>query len=993
MIDNSTYAVLDPEFWAPLDQKTVTPEFRGLVGRVLGDGWSVIPGGVWTHYHPPAWSGARQGWKLHVSATPANAREVLERVAAVLRDDPAAFKTAADAQVLSVLLSKNWPREGGGKFVTVYPADEAHFQRLGRALATATEGLDGPYILSDRRVPGSRIVFYRYGEHLPTESLDPRGFRVHHVVAPDGGQASDRRRGYYQHPDWVEDPYGARPVQVIDTPQKKVTLAGRFEVQGALAYSNMGGIYHAHDLERDAPVVVRERRPCTGWIDPQTDAVALLKKEARILRTMDGTGWTPAFVAEFGVWEHHYVAMERVRGTMLRDFALSRYFARKSIASPRRLFQVFRHLVLELVRGVEAFHERGIIVRDLTVNNVIVRPDRSLCFIDFEYAWERDGGQAFAAKIHTPGFASPEQVAGHAPTEGDDFHALGAVVVELCAMLAPGLGLNRAGVFRAAEMMMDEVGLPRALLEVARGLMDPDPAARWDGDAVRRALGAVRASTVPWTPREPAKRAPGSPGARPREGVQSEVAEACEAVCRFFETAASPERDDRLWPASPEAHQINAVCIQFGACGPVEYVRRVRGAVPEAWLDWVERRATPGRCPPGLFVGRAGVAATLAACGRADAARRLIREAVEETPLPHASLYHGAAGVGVAALALADAVGEPALRDAAVEIGDGLARRAVRRTRGIAWPNEDGSIPCGLASGGSGVSLFYTYLGAATGEARWWELARRALEWELAQVSWSAGYAFWPAARYGRRKSYRSPHVSFGTAGVAMAAARLYACTGDASLLPWLEHCAEMLSFRWTNKLWHDMGYAGIGETLLDLHAATGDERHRIHALRTAEALLPHQVRTRLGTAFPGGGLNRVAADFGMGASGVALFLHRLVHGGHRAFFPDHLLPGWPAAAPASIPSSSIGAGSIGTASTEPGSTGSESTRTEAGPIAAYPTSASSASPAPAGSASILVPVAAEGLSGGSGPGTSDGGGAPRPAGRARAKGRARTPA
>jgi len=89
------------------------------------------------------------------------------------------------------------------------------------------------------------------------------------------------------------------------------------------------------------------------------------------------------------------------------------------------------------------------------------------------------------------------------------------------------------------------------------------------------------------------------------------------------------------------------------------------------------------------------------------------------------------------------------------------------------------------------------------------------------------------------------------------------------------------------------MGLAGWGETLLDLHAATGEARYRQVALRHAEALLAVRVETRFGTAFPGGGLNKVASDHGGGTSGIALFLHRLVHGGNRAFFPDHLLPGW----------------------------------------------------------------------------------------------------
>jgi hypothetical protein len=896
--DDAPFAVLDSEFFTPFDRWSPGPEFRSAVAAVLPDqGWTVRPGGVWTHVHPAGWRGIAQGWKLHVSTLPRNAEEVLRRVAGVLRDDPAAFKFASDHRILDLTLTRNWPREGGGKFITIYPADEEHFRRLGRALADATAEFDGPYVLSDRRVPGTRVVFYRYGEHLANEALDAYGNRVARLAAPSGEAAADGRAGYFQLPDWVADPYGARAVRKVRGDAKKVTLNGRYEIQLALKHSNLGGVYWATDLPEDRPVVIRERRPHLGWVDRDHDCVALLHAETEVLRRMDGTGWTPAYVDAFQVWEHHYLAMEAVKGAGLRDYVVGRYLGRRRVASPRRMFQLLRHLVLQLVEGVEAFHARGIILRDLSVGNLIVRPDRSVCFIDLEYAWRRDAEQPIARSVHTMGFAPPAQVAGAAPREEDDFYAIGAVLVEMCSAMAAGLGLNREGMLRTAEMMMEEVGLPRALLDVARGLMADDPALRWRGDDVRRALAAIRTGDIPWTANEPGRRP--VPEGFPREAIAASAAEAAEGVCRFLETSADIDSRDALWPGSPHMHRTNPVSVLYGACGPLEHVRRVRGGCPGAWLDWVERRALPERCPPGLYTGLAGVALTLAECGRADAARTAMGAALE-SPLLESSpgLYYGAAGAGLAALAVGAVLDDARLREEAIRIGERLERRATRSKHGLAWPGEDGVISSGLASGGSGISLFYTYLGARTGDAHWWDVARSALEFEFAQVRRQAGYVFWPDAA-GRHGRFWSPHVSFGAAGVGAAAMRLYACTGEPALREWAERCAETLTLRWTNKLWQDMGYAGYGETLLDMHALTGKARWRDQALRMAEVLLPTQVSTRFGTAFPGAGWARVTSDFGMGASGIALFLHRLAHGGHRAFFPDHLLPGWRAAPPA----------------------------------------------------------------------------------------------
>ncbi|MDB4949053.1 MAG: serine/threonine protein kinase [Gemmatimonadetes bacterium] len=892
--DDTVFSLLDPEFFVSIKRRKPDPEFSSVVSELLpGEQWGLYPQGVWTYVHPTGWTNPPQGWKLHLSATPENAVTILRKAVSVLRDDTAPFKFACDRMLLYLMLAKNWSREGGGKFITVYPKDDAHFHRLGRALSQATAGLEGPYILSDRRIPGSRVVFYRYGQHLPREELNARGRRAEQIVAPGGAPVSDRRRGYYHIPEWVQDPFGARPVRVVEGDAKKVTLNGRYEVEGILKYSNTGGIYRARDLQTREAVVVREARPFTGYINSTIDAVALLHKEARVLRLLDGTRWAPRYVDHFQVWEHHYLVQEQVRGALLREYALSRYFKPRKLASPRRLFWTFRHVIEQLVRAIEAFHRRGIIVRDLSANNVMVRRDGSLCLIDLEFAWERHGQQPFAPGINTPGFAPAEQVAGAEPTRADDFHALGATVVELCSMMANGLGLNRRGVLTTTEMMMDEVGLPRELLTIARGLLEPDPASRWDGEAVRRALRGIRASDVPWTPRQPGGNVVAFGTQSHTDALHAELAEVCESVCSFFELSAEPHRADCLFPASPQAHHLNPVCIQLGACGPIEYVRRLRGEVPGAWLDWVERMAEPGRCPPGLYLGQAGVALTLTACGRAEAARPLLLEAAASPLLEtEFDLFHGLAGVGLAALAVSEALDDEELREVARRIGARLEGRAERRVHGIAWRTDEKKVPCGLAEGGSGVALFFTYLGACTREPRYWAVAKEALEFEFSQVAPLAGYAFWPAVGGTRRRTSRSPHVVYGSAGVGAAAARLYLCTRAPELRAWAERCAQTVTFRWTNKLWQDMGYAGWGELFLDLHAITGEARYREHAGRIAEILLPNRVTTRLGVAFPGAGLNRVASDFGMGASGIALFLHRLLTPGtHRAFFPDHLLP------------------------------------------------------------------------------------------------------
>ncbi|MGH2599431.1 MAG: class IV lanthionine synthetase LanL, partial [Dehalococcoidia bacterium] len=107
---------------------------------------------------PPA-----QGWKLHVSATVASAADVLRATLPVLLSDSASFKLADSLAALSDLNEGNGGPSQVGKFITIYPNDDAQAVRLAIALDEATRGLAGPVIASDRQLqPGSRVS-YRYG--------------------------------------------------------------------------------------------------------------------------------------------------------------------------------------------------------------------------------------------------------------------------------------------------------------------------------------------------------------------------------------------------------------------------------------------------------------------------------------------------------------------------------------------------------------------------------------------------------------------------------------------------------------------------------------------------------------------------------------------------------------------------------------------------------------------------------------------------------------
>ncbi|EQD27928.1 membrane translocator, partial [mine drainage metagenome] len=194
-----------------------------------------------------------------MSGTIINAKNILRRVAPVLRKHTVQFKVISNAAILSFINSKNFSRVSSGKFITVYPEQRAFNEIIGE-LAEVTTDMDGPYILSDKRFAGSRIVFYRYGGFQPIVEIGPDGSRRYKMYSPNGSLVDDDRTPYFKLPSWVSDPYpNSESVH-----KGNRLLVDRYEVKMALKFSNSGGVYLAYDKCAKKRVVIKEARPLTN---------------------------------------------------------------------------------------------------------------------------------------------------------------------------------------------------------------------------------------------------------------------------------------------------------------------------------------------------------------------------------------------------------------------------------------------------------------------------------------------------------------------------------------------------------------------------------------------------------------------------------------------------------------------------------------------------------------------------------------------------------
>lgn len=875
------YTQLHPRWFESIQRYTPGREHLDELERILPHDWSVQRSNTWYFASPPAANMPAQGWKLHISVSTADSVDALRRALVVLRDERASFKVIVDRRVTAWINGKLWPRGASGKFITIYPNSLAHFHRLGARLSEALRAFAGPYILSDRRWPGSRTVHYRYGGFVAHSRLRPDGTRVTLIATPSGELKPDRRSPFWDPPAWVEDPF---PPEATPA-SASARLDGRFEVTGALGFSNRGGVYKAIDHDTGREVVLKEARPRVEVGSRNIEAVELLERERQVLGVLADTGLFVRPVSWFWAWEHAFLAEEFVAGEHLGRFSIRHnpiYASDRPAAAMPAYLERMRGLWLQIAEAIAAAHARGVVLGDLSFTNVLVGEDDRVVICDLETA-RRDGVDP-PLGLHTPGMS-----ATGVSERANDYFALGSLLFG-SIMLAHGMtALHPPSRPRFLADLREDLGLTDELI----GLIDelstrPD---RFEADPRRASAsierlrlcerGSVARLALPIEQRFDAER---------RVELRARVQAAVDGIADYLEHTADTSRRDRLVPADLMVFETNPLSLAHGAAGVLHALHHIRGRVPTPLLDWLTSHAiTNDHYPPGLYSGQAGIAWVLAELGELERALALLRQAgAHELLFDAVGVLHGAAGYGLACVELWRRLGADELLDAAIRVGERLRADSVRDERGARWPDADDVVQLGYGHGGSGVALFLLELSRATNDPSMLQLGREALQFELAQGVWLDGeFAGFPAhveepsratsASAVPEASSLSCYWEDGSAGVGTTVARYAAATGDASFREWLLRLAADASRKYTAFPQLFRGLAGLGNFLLDAWAQSGDERHLLAAWHAAEGVLLFRLERPEGLAFPGEQTRRESADLATGAAGVGLFLHRLL--------------------------------------------------------------------------------------------------------------------
>ncbi len=156
------YCLTDPVFYDTFTLNNADGHDFELAKGPVPEGWRRSEFGPWLVYIPEKVVLPAQGWKIHASACLDNAAEILAVTWTYCVANDIAFKFIRSQERFFLRNVKYANRESSGKFVTIYPADEAQLQIVLTELGDLLDGQAGPYILSDLRW-GAGPLYVRYG--------------------------------------------------------------------------------------------------------------------------------------------------------------------------------------------------------------------------------------------------------------------------------------------------------------------------------------------------------------------------------------------------------------------------------------------------------------------------------------------------------------------------------------------------------------------------------------------------------------------------------------------------------------------------------------------------------------------------------------------------------------------------------------------------------------------------------------------------------------
>ena len=283
----------------------------------------------------------------------------------------------------------------------------------------------------------------------------------------------------------------ARALQRTYAVNDVIEVAGNtFRVQKHLGSGGMGEVYVVKDRSLGSSCVLKLLQREAAKNDYIREGFL---SEARVLSRINHKNVVRVVAANKTLAGEHYYLMEQLHGLSLADYAARRR------ATAIKMYAAL-DLGGQLLRGLRAIHELGVIHRDIKPQNLIIHladGDQHLKIIDFgimkliaDMTRERDF-------VGTPLYGAPEQIRCEHETGAVDVFAAGVVLFELLSGERPYPDVRRkselvARTFAPAPSLASFGRFPPRLVALVDSMLSLEPGARPTAEAAMKAAEAIK---------------------------------------------------------------------------------------------------------------------------------------------------------------------------------------------------------------------------------------------------------------------------------------------------------------------------------------------------------------------------------------------------------------------------------------------------------------------------------------------------------------------
>ncbi|MEL7150210.1 MAG: protein kinase [Pseudomonadota bacterium] len=245
-------------------------------------------------------------------------------------------------------------------------------------------------------------------------------------------------------------------------------LNNTYEIEGVLGRGGTGEVYRVVNKVTGRVFAIKA---LNAQFSGNADYVELMKREEEMRSILHDAvvRYNECSRTDSG---HVILVMDYIAGPSLAEAMTMRQVSEKELL-------IIAH---RIAQGLHVAHGHGIVHRDLSPDNIILRDgaaDRAT-LIDFGIAKDTSEGARtivgndFAGKYE---YAAPEQVDGKAEAKSD-LYALGATLLAVYRGETPFLGTTPGEIVRRKQSRLETEGVPEKLRGLIDRLTDPDPAGR-----------------------------------------------------------------------------------------------------------------------------------------------------------------------------------------------------------------------------------------------------------------------------------------------------------------------------------------------------------------------------------------------------------------------------------------------------------------------------------------------------------------------------------